>query len=66
MIRYGYVTNTKIKFVIIVDAGNITLRDGDIRGVSFALYIARRPVPFAASRSFRARMARKCKMQSLI
>ncbi|XP_002159058.1 trafficking protein particle complex subunit 2-like protein [Hydra vulgaris] len=28
---YGYVTNTKIKFVIVVDSGNATLRDNDIR-----------------------------------
>jgi len=28
---YGYVTNTKIKFVIIVESTNTTLRDNDIR-----------------------------------
>lgn len=28
---YGYVTNTKIKFVVIVDSMNTTLRDNDIR-----------------------------------
>ena len=28
---YGYVTNTKIKFVIIVESMNTTLRDNDIR-----------------------------------
>lgn len=28
---YGYVTNTKIKFVIIVDSMNTILRDNDIR-----------------------------------
>ncbi|XP_068206592.1 trafficking protein particle complex subunit 2-like protein [Palaemon carinicauda] len=28
---YGYTTNTRIKFVIITDAGNTTLRDNEIR-----------------------------------
>lgn len=28
---YGYVTNTKIKFVLIVESANTTLRDNDIR-----------------------------------
>lgn len=32
--RYGYITNTKIKFVIIVDSTNMALRDNEIRSVS--------------------------------
>lgn len=28
---YGYVTNTKIKFVIIIESSHITLRDNEIR-----------------------------------
>ena len=32
--RYGYVTNTKIKFVIVVESSNTTLRDNEIRSVS--------------------------------
>lgn len=32
---YGYVTNTKIKFVIVVESSNTTLRDNEIRSVSF-------------------------------
>ncbi|XP_060518558.1 trafficking protein particle complex subunit 2-like protein [Cylas formicarius] len=28
---YGYVTNTKIKFVIVVDSSNLALRDNEIR-----------------------------------
>lgn len=31
---YGYVTNTKIKFIIIVDSTNMALRDNEIRSVS--------------------------------
>lgn len=31
---YGYVTNTKIKFIIIVDSSDTTLRDNEIRSVS--------------------------------
>ncbi|MCL4166949.1 UNVERIFIED_CONTAM: hypothetical protein GTU68_041168, partial [Idotea baltica] len=31
---YGYTTNTRIKFVIITDASNTTLRDNEIRMVS--------------------------------
>lgn len=34
VISYGYVTNTKIKFVIIVESSNNTLRDNEIRNVS--------------------------------
>ncbi|XP_057657068.1 trafficking protein particle complex subunit 2-like protein [Diorhabda carinulata] len=30
---YGYVTNTKIKFIIIVDSTNMTLRDNEIRSM---------------------------------
>ena len=31
---YGYVTNTKVKFVIVVDSSNTQLRDNEIRNVS--------------------------------
>ena len=31
--RYGYVTNTKIKFVIVVESSNTSLRDNEIRSV---------------------------------
>ena len=31
---YGYVTNTKVKFVIVVESSNTNLRDNEIRGVS--------------------------------
>ena len=34
MFRYGYVTNTKIKFVIVVESSNTQLRDNEIRSVS--------------------------------
>lgn len=38
--RYGYVTNTKIKFVVIVESSHTTLRDNEIRQVSsFFIYI---------------------------
>ncbi|GCC21367.1 hypothetical protein chiPu_0019837 [Chiloscyllium punctatum] len=30
---YGYVTNTKVKFVIVVDSSNIALRDNEIRSM---------------------------------
>ncbi|XP_041054627.1 trafficking protein particle complex subunit 2-like protein [Carcharodon carcharias] len=30
---YGFVTNTKVKFVIVVDSSNITLRDNEIRSM---------------------------------
>ena len=32
--RYGYVTNTKVKFVIVVESTNSSLRDNEIRSVS--------------------------------
>ena len=32
--RYGYVTNTKIKFVVVVESANTSLRDNEIRTVS--------------------------------
>lgn len=38
-IRYGYVTNTKIKFIIVVDSTNTALRDNEIRSVSNLLLI---------------------------
>lgn len=31
---YGYVTNTKVKFVIVVESSNTQLRDSEIRTVS--------------------------------
>lgn len=34
--RYGYVTNTKVKFVIVVDSSNTSLRDNEIRSVSWS------------------------------
>ncbi|KAK9873751.1 hypothetical protein WA026_002106 [Henosepilachna vigintioctopunctata] len=30
---YGYVTNTKMKFIIVVDSSNIALRDNEIRSM---------------------------------
>ncbi|NP_001279440.1 trafficking protein particle complex subunit 2-like protein [Callorhinchus milii] len=30
---YGYVTNTKVKFIIVVDSSNIALRDNEIRSM---------------------------------
>ncbi|XP_044746383.1 trafficking protein particle complex subunit 2-like protein [Coccinella septempunctata] len=30
---YGYVTNTKIKFIIVVDSSNMALRDNEIRSM---------------------------------
>ncbi|XP_030759488.1 trafficking protein particle complex subunit 2-like protein [Sitophilus oryzae] len=30
---YGYVTNTKIKFIIVVDSSNLQLRDNEIRSM---------------------------------
>lgn len=33
--RYGYVTNTKIKFIIVLHSSNISLRDNDVKVVSF-------------------------------
>lgn len=32
--RYGYVTNSKVKFVMVVDSSNTALRDNEIRSVS--------------------------------
>ena len=32
-VRYGYVTNTKIKFVVVVESANNFLRDNEIRMV---------------------------------
>lgn len=34
LFSYGYVTNTKIKFIIVVDSTNMALRDNEIRSVS--------------------------------
>ncbi|XP_055917695.1 trafficking protein particle complex subunit 2-like protein [Eupeodes corollae] len=30
---YGFVTNTKIKFIIVVDSGNIALRENEVRSM---------------------------------
>jgi len=46
---YGYVTNTKIKFVIIVESINTTLRDNDIRMMfrkMHSLYVSMLSNPF--------------------
>lgn len=48
---FGYVTNTKIKFVIIVESLNTTLRDNDIRMMFrkiHSLYVAMISNPFYA------------------
>jgi len=37
---YGYVTNTKIKFVIVVESSNATLRDNEIRNMFRQLHNA--------------------------
>lgn len=37
---FGYVTNTKIKFLIVVESGNTTLRDNDIRQMFRKLHTA--------------------------
>ncbi len=37
---YGYVTNTKIKFVIVVESSNTALRDNEIRGMFRKLHNA--------------------------
>jgi len=37
---YGYVTNTKIKFVIVVESSNTTLRDNEIRSMFRKLHNA--------------------------
>lgn len=38
IIRFGYVTNTKIKFIIVVDSANSMLRDNEVRTVSETLF----------------------------
>lgn len=37
---FGYVTNTRIKFIIIVDASNVALRDNEIRQMFRKLHTA--------------------------
>lgn len=37
---YGYVTNTKVKFVIVVESSNTNLRDNEIRGMFRKLHNA--------------------------
>jgi len=36
---YGYVTNTKIKFIIVVDSSNIALRENEVRSMFRNLHI---------------------------
>lgn len=36
---YGFVTNTKIKFILVIDSGNIALRENEVRAVSTKKYI---------------------------
>lgn len=36
--RYGYATNTKIKFVIVLQSSNVSLRDNEIKTVTFSSY----------------------------
>lgn len=36
---YGFVTNTKIKFILVIDSGNIALRENEVRAVSGKLFI---------------------------
>lgn len=31
---YGYITNTKVKFIIVVDSSSTTLRENEVRNVS--------------------------------
>lgn len=38
--RYGYVTNSKVKFVMVVDSSNTALRDNEIRSVRMGLLVA--------------------------
>lgn len=35
---FGYVTNTNIKFIVVVDASNTSLRDNEIRQVTSKLW----------------------------
>jgi hypothetical protein len=37
--RFGYVTNTKIKFIIVVESSNTLLRDNEVRTVSVFIKI---------------------------
>ncbi|XP_050545058.1 trafficking protein particle complex subunit 2-like protein [Daktulosphaira vitifoliae] len=37
---YGYVTNTKVKFFVVIDASNLTLRDNEIRFMFRKLHTA--------------------------
>lgn len=32
---YGYITNTKVKFIIVVDSSSTNLRENEVRNVSF-------------------------------
>lgn len=35
---YGFVTNTKIKFILVIDSGNIALRENEVRAVSTKIH----------------------------
>ncbi|XP_026804154.1 trafficking protein particle complex subunit 2-like protein [Rhopalosiphum maidis] len=37
---YGYVTNTKVKFFVVIDSGNLLLRDNEIRFMFRKLHTA--------------------------
>lgn len=51
--RYGYVTNSKVKFVMVVDSSNTALRDNEIRSVSTGcLQAVPGPVRFLSSTLF--------------
>lgn len=32
--RFGYITNTKVKIILVVDSGNTALRENEVRAVS--------------------------------
>ncbi|XP_061390883.1 trafficking protein particle complex subunit 2-like protein [Musca vetustissima] len=36
---YGFVTNTKIKFILVIDSGNIALRENEVRAMFRNLHI---------------------------
>uniref|UniRef100_A0A674ML70 Trafficking protein particle complex subunit 2-like protein n=1 Tax=Takifugu rubripes TaxID=31033 RepID=A0A674ML70_TAKRU len=49
---YGFVTNTKVKFVIVVDSSNTSLRDNEIRSVKLLLLCCNTDCYFPPSRAF--------------
>ncbi|KAL5289333.1 TRAPPC2L family protein [Megaselia abdita] len=36
---YGYITNTKVKFIVVVDSGNVALKESEIRTMFRNLHI---------------------------